>query len=157
MHCLNRTETTGDSFKGANLETCFEFWKKINANSYILDWITRGVELPFNSIPEQFEHSNRSFTAAETAFIDNEIETLLKTKCITKCVNRPTCVSGISTVPKKDGGFRLIVDLRGVNNHLKPPKFVYEDIKQVIDIVKPKDKIITLDIKNGFYHIKVAP
>ena len=140
---MHRTETTGDFFKGANLGACFEFWKKINAHSYILDWITRGVELPLNSIPGQFEHSNRSFTAAETAFIDNEIETLLQTKCITKCVNKPTCVSSISTVPKKDGGFRLIIDLPEVNNHLKPPKFVYEDIKQVIDIVKPKDKIIT--------------
>ena len=141
----------------SSLGTCFEFWKKINAHSYILDWITRGVELPFSSIPRQFEHSNRSFTAAETAFINNEIETLLQTKCKTKFVNKPTCVSSISTVPKKNGRFRLIIDLWEVNNHLKPPKFVYEDIKQVIDIVKPKDKIITLDIKNGFYHIKVAP
>ena len=45
----------------------------------------------------------------------------------------------------------------GSKQSLKTTKFVYEDIKQEIDIVKPKDKIITLDVENGFYHIKVAP
>ena len=32
----------------------------------------------------------------------------------------------------------------------------YEDISEVLNIVQPEDKLITLDIKNGFYHIPVS-
>ena len=64
----------------------------------------------------------------------------------------------LSIVFKKKGGtYRLINDLRRINGHCKALKFQYEDIKCVLDIIQPQDRLITLDIKDGFYNIPVSP
>ena len=43
-----------------------------------------------------------------------------------------------------------------MNSFCKPIAFQYEDIKCVVEIVKPGDKLVTVDIKDGFYHMPVA-
>lgn len=58
-------------------------------------------------------------------------------------------------VPKHNGKLRLIVDLRRLNTCCQPPKFRYEDIETVCELVQAKDQLVTLDFKNGFYHIPV--
>ena len=92
-------------------------------------------------------------------FIKQEIDSLLKSKCIVRSnfEEKPHCISGISVVPKKSGDFRLILDLRKVNAFCEPPKFSYTDINSAVEIVDPGDKLVTLDIKSGFHHIKVYP
>jgi ribonuclease HI len=49
----------------------------------------------------------------------------------------------------------LITDLRRLNDYGFPPKFVNEGINDVIELIQPGDKLVTLDIKNGFFHIPV--
>ena len=61
-------------------------------------------------------------------------------------------------MPKQKGDFRLVTDLRQVNKCLKKNKsFVYENIDTALDLVEPNDHLVTLDIKNGFFHCKVDP
>ena len=64
-------------------------------------------------------------------------------------------MSQISCVPKKNGKFRLVTDLRHINKQSIPPKIKYEDINTVISVVKPKDYIVTSDLQNGFFHVPV--
>ena len=147
-------------FVGKNLGNNFEEWKRLATETeninHVLRWISDGVQIPFNSVPLEFELENRQFSLKEHSFIVQELKNLVKAGCIVQCKEKPRCVSPISTVPKKDS-FRLITDLRRVNSFCDARSFIYEDIKTVIDLAQPSDNIVTCDIKNGFFHIKVHP
>lgn len=130
-------------------------WKLIGASEKALSWIESGVKLPFNCVPNGFEIENRSLSAKKRLFITNEIKSLLAIGVIEKCIVKPTCVSPINSVPKSNGKQRLIIDLRHLNEHCSPPKFVYEDIRTVKQIVKYQDVGVTIDLKNGFHHVPV--
>lgn len=141
---------------GTSLHEHVSYWNSITDNNVILDWISEGVTIPLCEIPQPFYFTNKQFNKKETAFIDEEIKILLQEKCLEECKTGvvPQYVSPIQTVPKKDS-FRLITDLRHLNQFCVPPKFVYEDIENVLEIVSPLDKLVTLDLKNGFFHVPI--
>lgn len=144
-------------FRGAALKTQSEYWKEIISNRTVVDWIENGVSIPFISgAPQESVYlRNRHFSAKETVFIRSEIKQLCEQKVIVKCSNVPFWVSPINVVPKSDDSYRLILDLRKLNTVCGPSQFVYEDINSVISVIRHKDKLVTLDLKNGFYHIPV--
>lgn len=143
---------------GGNIHNFLEEWEKISNNPTILTWIKEGIPLDFDSTPTPFEQKNNAFKRKEVEFLDKEISALLANGCISKSEVKPTCVSRISTIPKKDGSFRIITDLRVVNNYItKNKSFLYETINETLEIVHPGDKLVTIDIKSGFFHVKVKP
>lgn len=144
-------------FRGGSLSEKFHEWSHVTNNGYILDWIKRGVPLPFTTTPNTFEESNKKFSAVELAFLRQEIPKLLENSCIEVNNVKPTCVSPIQTAPKADGSFRLIADLRKINSCCVKKSFINENIEQVLEILNPNDKVVSVDIKNCFYHVLVAP
>ena len=129
------------------------YWKEVCDNSTVLKWITDGIQLPFSKLPNKFYFKNRQFTFNEINFIDNEVSRLLKAGCIVKNKTAsPNFVSPINVVPKRKGS-RLILDLRHLNNHIKPPSFVYETI--VVKITKINDYKVTWDLEQGFHHLPI--
>ena len=121
----------------------------------VREWLVDGVRIPFNTVPPPFQFHNRQFTSAEHKFISAEILELLQSDSIVTCKNKPYGVSPISCVPKKGNTFRLVHDLRFLNQFSIPKKFQYEDIGNVVEQIKPQDSLVTLDIKSGFHHIPV--
>ena len=146
-------------FVGGLPSTKTAAWNQVTTNPLVLDWIVNGVPIPFCFPPPPFQINNRIFSNIEYDFIKEEIDSLLKSKSIVRCSfeEKPHCISGISVVPKKSSDFRLILDFKKVNAFREPPKFSYTDINSAVEIVDPGDKLVTLDIKSGFHHIKVYP
>ena len=138
-------------FKAGTLNNKFESWTKIGASQTVLDWIKYGVHIPFSRVPNSFELNN-SVADKYTSFIDSEINNLLLIGAISEVSEKPHCVSPINCVPKKNGKLRLIVDLRVVNESCNVPKFANENIETVCNLIKPEDSLVTIDLKNGFYH-----
>ena len=59
-------------------------------------------------------------------------------------------------MPKKGPkNFRLIHDLRLINEKSITPSLVYEDIFTVTSLCEPNDYLTTIDIKDGYHHIGV--
>lgn len=143
------------TFRGGSLRSYYDNWQTIISNPVILDWIQNGVKLPFYSYPNAFEETNRQFNAKEIEFLDKEITSLLRADVIQISHNRPHCVSRISVVPKKKDSFRLIVDLQQLNLSCVPKSIVYENIEDVAKSISVDDQLVTIDIKNGFYHVPV--
>ena len=52
-------------------------WRKIDAPEEILNWITNGVPINFNSIPPKFYIKNKSFGIEERNFLRKHISKLL--------------------------------------------------------------------------------
>lgn len=130
-------------------------WQSIGASGVIIESLQQGVKFPISESIDSCEFPNKNFSDRENIFIDKEITDLLLLDYIQKCDKKPYCVSPINCVPKKKGDFRLITYLRYVNSKCIHPKFSNEDSNDVIEIVRPKDYVVTADLKNGFYHLPV--
>ena len=73
-------------------------------------------------------------------------------------IDKPHYVSHIAVVPKRNNTFRLIQNfkpVRVVNDSCCKVTFQCEDIKTVAQLIEPTDDVVTVDIKNGFHHIKI--
>ena len=134
------------------LQSGLQHWQDI-ASRPVINWIAEGVRFPFTKgrFPEKFRLDNKTQSKTDAQFISQEIEKLLNSDLIEKTFVQPHCVSPIHCIPKKSGSFRLITDLRRVNNCCSPPKFAQEGITEVLELIQPNDHLVTLDIKNGFF------
>lgn len=130
-------------------------WAEIETSSTVLNWLKNGIDIPFESIPQPFRHYNKKISVKEQQFLQSEIKRLKNSGIIVED-NSVQYISPISCVPKRNKKLRLIFDLRHLNGHINTPHFKYEDINYVLDIVEPNDKIITVDIKDGFFHVPVS-
>ena len=134
------------SFVGGSLHSCLPAWQKLTppCNSHSIQWLQEGVRIPFTSTPPPFEETNSHFNRVEYSFVKAEIKKLVESKCVAVCHVKPQCVSRLTVVPKKgDEKFRLVIDLRRVNEHSEPPRFIYEDIASVAKLCEPGDHIVT--------------
>ena len=96
---------------------------------------------------------NPHWKVDEYRFLQSEIPKLVKEGAIEECASKPKWVSPIKTVIKKSGGFRLIIDLHHLNGFVNTPKFQYDSVSKISDILAPNDEFITFDLKSGFYHV----
>ena len=131
-------------------------WQAINAQKNVQNWLKFGIDIPFLQKPEHFILQNRQFNKKDDVFLQQEIDRLLKQGVISKD-NSIKFISPINCVPKKNGTFRLVIDLRKLNSCVEICNFKYEDINSILEFVNPKDKLVTLDIKDGFYHVPISP
>lgn len=132
-------------------------WNKIGAPQVIKSWIKHGVPLVFtDTTPDSFEFYNPHMNKKERSFVRGEIRALLRRGAIRQVNNKPFCVSPIKCVPKKNGKFRLITDLRELNSCILHAKFQLEGINTVAEFIDSKDSMITIDLENGFQHVPVA-
>ena len=137
------------------LRSGLALWRKI-ASPKVQDWIESGVLLPFcGSTPSSFHIQNKYLPPPSRDFIKQEIKDLLRAGVIETTQLKPHCISPIHCVPKRNGKFRLIHDLRLLNAWCKPATFTNESINEVIQLVRPNDVLLTFDIKSGFYHVPV--
>jgi len=147
----------GESFQAANVTNFLDNWARVDAPEVVRTWLHQGVQIPFFKNPGTFHLPNRPLGFAKSQFIAEELQNLIKSGAIREVTSPPRCISPISCVPKKGGKFRLIVDLRAINNSCVVPRFQYEDINTASEYIQPNDYLISLDIKNGYHHIPVSP
>ena len=50
---------------------------------------------------------------------------------------------------------RLIINFKLLTNHLNPPKFRLPNIDLLIGSMKKDEYLVKMELKNGFYHIKL--
>ncbi len=60
-------------------------------------------------------------------------------------------------VPKKDGSLRPILDLRCLNHALMRRPFRMITLKQILSQIRTGDWFCSLDLKDAYFHIQIAP
>ena len=92
-------------------------------------------------------------TDAERRFVDNHLLELLQEGCIKK-LEAPLphgWVSNIFLVPKPNGKFRMILNLKKLNEYVVYTKFQLNQIQKVLDMVLPHDYLCSLDLVSAFF------
>ena len=138
-----------------NVRKNLELWRDIGASNEVLSWISDGVKLPFVSSPLSYEHANRVFLKDDIEFVDSEVKKLVKNGAVSPVDFVPFCCSALFTVPKKNNKKRLVTDIHPLNVHIKTPYFKNDGIDTVCDMIQFDDKMITVDLKDGFHHVPI--
>ena len=104
-----------------------------------------------------FRHQEWRPRTEEEAQAIKELKAKLLQQGVIKIVQDSKFVSKSRLEPKKDGGFRLIVDLRRVNKCLKTTSFKYEALCDLSSLASPGEHMVSFDLKSGYYHVGIHP
>ena len=63
--------------------------------------------------------------------------------------------SSLFLVPKKDGGFRPILNLKELNTHLRVPHFKMETVRSISQALNIGDWVIKIDLQDAYFHIPI--
>ena len=97
------------------------------------------------------------FSSLQQEAIDLEIDKLLTKGVIKECEHENgEFISPIFVTPKKDGGYRLILNLKDLNEDVEFSHFKMETFADILKLVKSNCYMASLDIKDAYYTIPVA-
>ena len=120
--------------------------------------VENGIRLEFDqiqplqtSIPRQYQ-----FSKIEHEAIVKEIDKL-RQKGVIKIVRHTydEFVSNIFVRPKKDGDYRMILNLENVNECIKYHKFKMSTLKSAVNLITPGCFLATIDWKDAYYSVKI--
>ena len=139
-----------------NLGKNYNFWAEdLKANKFILDVVSNGYKLPFESLPERYEAPRNNFSAIKNAdFVTQQVEELLEGNFIKEVEDPPFCVNPL-TVAENAEKLRLVLDLGHVNAFLAIPRCKYEDLRNFSDMVQEGDYAVKFDLTSGYHHIEI--
>lgn len=131
-------------------------WQEITTDKIILSWI-RGYKIPFRVKPFQAHRPlSPQWSKTEISLIKEQIEKLSSKGVIKECkTKKGQFLSGIFIVPKPNGSYRLILNLKKLNEFIEKEHFKLEDIKTVIRILNQDDFLVTLDLTDAFHLVSV--
>ena len=162
---INRLIGTSRPFKAGQLQMHLTEWKAITSDPFILQSITN-CEIEFDYTPKPAGLSTLSTTYPECKFalqeqhaIDAEIDKFLAKEIIEVSVIEPgQIVSPIFLQPKKEyGAFRVIFNLKHLNQSVTYRKFKMDTLESAIKLMKPGCFMTSVDLQDAYYSIPVSP
>lgn len=89
--------------------------------------------------------------------MDQEIYTLLQKGVIEEAYHsHGEFLSNVFLRPKKDGSFRMILNLKNLNSHVEYNKFKMDTLQSILKLVTPGCYMATIDLKDAYYSVPVA-
>ena len=153
-------DSFGEIELGGRTKFFRKFWEKLTTDRFILDTLN-GLKLDFvdGEVPQQKRlphpiHMNNQ----EMTFIDKKIVQMLENKTIRKMYkydNRPGWVSNIFLRPKKDRGYRMILNLKPLNKKLQYIHFKMDTMNDVIRMISPQMVMASIDLTEAYFHLPI--
>ena len=131
-------------------------WEKITSDSEILSTVF-GLPLDFiEEIDYKSSVISSKFSPKEEMFLSVEIKNLLCKVVIKESQHEESeYFSPIFLTPKSDSSFRIILNLKKLNDYVPYIYFKMETIKSVFNFVTPNSYMVKLNIKDAYYSIPI--
>lgn len=143
---------------GGRLKFFREIWNQITQDEWVLSVIKEGYKLEFLQKPMFMGVKKTSIATAQIDVLLKEVEELLSKNAI-EIVPQQEKLSGFYStfflVPKKCGKMRPIINLRPLNRYLKKQHFKMDTLNKVLNVVKPMDWAISIDLTDAYLHIPI--
>ena len=145
-----------EKFKGGNITNCFEKWANITQDQFVLNIVKFGLTMEFAEVPVCQFVPPLNFSPVETENIDAEISKFLSKGVIVNTTREPSdYVSRIFKRIKKDGSFRMILNLKMFNEFLKFKHCKLELIEDALDLITEGCYFGSVDLKDAYYSIPI--
>ena len=136
-------------------------WESAGAGTVETSWLREGVRLPWIREPPPPFHQGVSFNNLSDAQREFVTEALRRHFQETGAIEPATSqkyVTKAFLVPKPGNNkWRIVFDLRHVNKFMRKLSCRYETLKKLRYLAKQGDFMISIDLEDGFFHIKVHP
>ncbi|XP_069106987.1 uncharacterized protein [Argopecten irradians] len=145
------TDSQSNAFKGLLLEYQDTFSNSSNdlgLTTLVEHTINTGSSLPIRQYPRRIPIANRKE-------VEQEIEDMIEKGVIEKS-DSPWC-SPVVLVRKKDNSLRFCIDYRKVNDVTIKDSHPLPRIDSTIDALSGSQWFSTLDLKSGYWQVRVAP
>ena len=121
--------------------------------------MVQGATIAFVHSPFQLKiPTNPPFSDADLGWVHQEINALFLKKVISPSQHEPgEFISPIFLVDKKDGGKRLILNLRKLNEHVEYHHFKMHGIAHILKLVTRNCFMAVIDIKDAYYSVPIDP
>ena len=87
-----------------------------------------------------------------------EVEKLIQKNAIVESHWEPNdFVSNVFLCPKKDGGYRMILNLKNFNTYAEKVQFKMETLQSILHLVTPRCWMTILDLLDAYLSIPVLP
>ena len=157
------TSQLGSLPVGGRLSAFLPFWESLDLDIWVRDTLRGGYLIPFISTPPLsmiplITPVPRDPLKQE--LLRKEISNLLEKGAIEPLGAGDTTLGFFShyfLAPKKDGSWRPILDLKRLNLYIRCEKFRMETLTSVLQAVQPGDWMISLDLKDAYLHVPIAP
>ena len=152
--CFPLVSTT--QFYAGRLKEFAHNWGKLTHDAFILDAVQHcHIEFKQNSKCDQHTVRIQRFNSTEENIINSEILTLCEKGETTHCDGE--FISPIFIRRKKDDTYRLILNLKEFNENAEYHHFKMESIQSVIKLVTLNCYMASMDIKDAYYPVPIAP
>ena len=150
---------SSDQFEAGRLIYFLDNWKKLTTDHSVLDIVQNcHIEFLKGANPVKTSYNERRFPQKENTIIDQEIQKLLSMKVIKEVKHDLNeFISPIFVIPKKDGDYRMILNLKELNEFIAYRHFKMEHFETVLKLVKPGTFFASIDIRHAYYSIFIAP
>ena len=143
---------------GGKVRHHLPFWRSICKDKYVLG-LLKGIHVPFIHGPpsQKFLPHELKMTDDEKLFVAKELQHLLETGCIRRLPDKIPhgWMSNIFLVPKKNGGFRIILNLKQLNEHVVYTKFKMDHIDRVVQLLQRGDHLGSLNLVSAYSHLGI--
>lgn len=133
-------------------------WKLYTSDKWVLQTVA-GYQIDFNAWPIQHSIPKEiSFSESQKDLVSNEIASLLEKGAIVPSENEVgQFISNIFIVPKPNGKFRPVINLRELNFFVTYEHFKQETFPVVLDMVQHNDFFTKLDLSDAYFSIGIHP
>ena len=143
-------------FTAGNIHNHLSKWKSITSDAFIIDIVKSGLKLHFTDEPAQKICHNILITKAEKQIISDKIRKLLQKEIIYPCMREEgNFMSSIFSPEKRDGSYRMILNLKQLNKHNEYEDFKMESLQSVLNIIRPNCWMASVDLKDAFYTVPI--
>ena len=118
------------------------------------DIVKSGLKVRFAEEPAQNICQNIPVTNAEKQIISDEIQKEVIYPCMRE---ESDFMSSIFTREKRDGSYRMILNLKQVNKHIDYEHFKMDSLQSVLNIIRPNCWMASVDLKDAFYKVPIHP
>ena len=153
LKCLLQSKQ--DTFTAGCISSCLETWQCLTNDPEILQMVS-GMHIEFANAPFQVKVVQSTISSKNIEFVDKEISSLLTKKVIVPChKSHDDFVSPIFLRAKKDGSFRMVLNLKSFNKFVKYNHFKMDTIYTAINMMKPHCYMASVDLKDAYYSVPI--
>ena len=128
-------------------------WFKLTKDPELIQMIS-GCTVNLSESPPSKQMPSVTMSSDERTAACQHIAELLQKKAIVKTkVTQGDFVSAVFLVPKKDGGFRMILNLKEFNKFAKKTHFKMETLQHILYLVLPSCFMTGIDLIDAFLTI----
>ena len=150
------TASHNEPFQAGRLKNFVEQWQLITSDEEILQTVM-GCTIEFSEAPlVQTSKPRSKFNATQSVIVKNEIEKLIEKQVLE--IVEPEIDENISTIflrPKKNGTYRMILNLKPFNKNVEYFHFKMETFDMAIKLLYENCYLASIDLKDAYYSVLI--